>query len=104
MHMSNTRPNITLNDCVLSTLRIVVEVSCEPLGGHACRLLVLLIWCDVGESKANRLSDGVPPLGRSHHPTNRSAIDGKTKDHGDVLQRSRQTKGRTCGSPDATSP
>jgi hypothetical protein len=86
MHILNTRPNIPLNDCVLSTLRASVEVSGEPPGVHTHRLPVLLIRCNVGGSKANRLSDGVPPPGRRHHPTNRSAIDGKTKDHSDVLQ------------------
>jgi hypothetical protein len=54
---------------------------------HTCRLLVLLIPWDVGSSKANGLRDGVPQPGRRHHPTNRSAVNGKTKDHGDVLQR-----------------
>jgi hypothetical protein len=54
---------------------------------HACRLLVLLIPWDVGRSKANGLRDGVPQPGRRHHPTNRSAVNGKTKDHGDILQR-----------------
>jgi hypothetical protein len=34
MHMSNTRPNIPLNDDVLCTLRAGVEVSCEPPGVH----------------------------------------------------------------------
>jgi hypothetical protein len=53
---------------------------------HVCRLPILLIRCDVGGSKANRLSDRLPPPGGRHHPTNRRAIDGKTKDHGDVLQ------------------
>jgi hypothetical protein len=52
---------------------------------HARRLHVLLIPWDVGRSKANGLSDGVPPPGRRQHPTNRSVIDGKTKDHDDVL-------------------
>jgi hypothetical protein len=89
MHIWNTRPNIPLKDYVLSTLWAGVEVTGEPPGVHARHLLVLLIWCDVRGSKANRMSDGVPPLGRRHHPTNRSAIDGKTKDHGDVLQHHR---------------
>jgi hypothetical protein len=56
---------------------------------HTRRLLVLLIPWDIGGSKVNGLSDGVPPPGRRHHPTNRSTVDGKTKDHGDVLQRHR---------------
>jgi hypothetical protein len=89
MHMSNTRPNVHLNDCVLSTIRAGVEVSCEPPGVHAHHLPILLIRWDIGGSKANRLSDGVPPPGRRHHPTNRSAIDGKTKDHGNILQHHR---------------
>jgi hypothetical protein len=87
MHMSNTRPNIPLNDGILSTLWAGAEVSCEPPGVHAHRLPVLLIPWDIGGSKANQLSNGVPPPGRRHHPTNRSVIHGKTKDHGDVLQR-----------------
>jgi hypothetical protein len=88
MHMPNTGPNITLNDRVLSTLWIGVEVSREPLRVHARHLSILLICGDVGgggSSKANSLSDGVPPPSRRHHPTNRSVIDGKTKDHGDIL-------------------
>jgi hypothetical protein len=87
--MSNTRPNIHLNDDVLSTLRAGAKVSCEPPGVHAHRPPVLLIPWVVGGSKANRLSNGVPPPGRRHHPTNRSAVDGKTKDHDEVLQRHR---------------
>jgi hypothetical protein len=89
MYMSNKRPNIPLNDCVLSTFRAGIEVNCEPPGVHVHRLPILLICWDVRGSKANRLSNGVPPPGRRHHPTNRRAIDGKTKDHGDVLQRHR---------------
>jgi hypothetical protein len=87
MHMSSTRPNIPLNDCVLSTLRASVKVSCEPPGVHARHLPIFLIRGDVRKSKSNHLSDGVPPPGRRHHPTNRSTVDGKTKNHGDVLQR-----------------
>jgi hypothetical protein len=34
---------------------------------------------------ADSLSDGVPPPGGRHHPTNRSTVDGKTKDHGNIL-------------------
>jgi hypothetical protein len=89
MHISNTKPNIPLNDCVFSTLRAGVEVSGEPPRVHACRLPVLLIRCDVRGSKANHLSNGVPPPGRRHHPTNRSVIDWKTKEHGDILQHHR---------------
>jgi hypothetical protein len=85
--MSNTRPNIPLNDCILSTLWAGVEVSCEPLGVHACHLPVLLIPWDVRGSKANHLSDGVPPPDKRRHPTNRSAVDRKTKDHDNILQR-----------------
>jgi hypothetical protein len=65
------------------------EVSCESPRMHAHRLLILLIHWDVRGSNANGLSNGVPPPGKRHHPTNRSAIDGKTKDHGDVLQHHR---------------
>jgi hypothetical protein len=89
MHMSNTRPNIPLNDSIISTLWAVAEVSCEPLRVHARCLSVLLIQCNIRGSKANCLSDRVSPLDRSHHPTDWSAVDGKTKDHGDVLQRHR---------------
>jgi hypothetical protein len=46
--MPNTRPNIPLNDRVLSTLQTGVEVSCEPPGVHTHRLPVLLIHRDVG--------------------------------------------------------
>jgi hypothetical protein len=84
--MPNTRPNIPLNDCVLSTLRAGVEVSCEPPGVHTRHLLVLLICGDVGGLNADSLSDGIPPPDGRYHPTNRSAVDGKTKDHSDVLQ------------------
>jgi hypothetical protein len=89
IHMPNTRHNIPLNDCVLSTLRAGVEVSCEPPGVHVRRLLVFLICGDVGGSNANSLYNGVPSPGGRHHPTNKSAVDEKTKDHGDILQRHR---------------
>jgi hypothetical protein len=56
---------------------------------HVCHPLVLLIPWDVGGSKSNGLSDEVPLPSRRHHPQNRSAIYGKTKDLGDVLQRHR---------------
>jgi hypothetical protein len=85
--MPNTRPNIPPNDCVQSTLWVGVEVRCEPPGVHSHHLLVLLIRGDVSGSNADILSNGVPPPGGRHEPTNRSAVDGKTKDHGDVLQR-----------------
>jgi hypothetical protein len=45
--MPNIRQNIPLNDCVLSTLREGVEVSCEPPVVHARRILILLICGDV---------------------------------------------------------
>jgi hypothetical protein len=64
-------------------------VSCEPPGMHACRLLVLLTPWDIRGSKANGLFDGVPLPGRRHHLTNRSVVDGKTKDHGDIQQHHR---------------
>jgi hypothetical protein len=64
-------------------------VSGEPPRVHTHRLHVILIRCNVRGSKANRMSDGVPPPDRRHHPTNQSAVDGKTKDHDDVLQRHR---------------
>jgi hypothetical protein len=104
MHMWNTRPNIPLNDGILSTLRASIEVSCEPPGIHVRHLPVLLIPWDVGGggSKANRLSDGVPPPGRRHHPTNRSVVDGKTKDHCDLG--GWKVERGTCGPPDATGP
>jgi hypothetical protein len=48
MHMPNTRPNIPLNDRILRSLRIGVEVSYDPLRVHARHLPVLLIRGDVG--------------------------------------------------------
>jgi hypothetical protein len=75
--MSKTRPSITLNDSVLSTLWAGVEVSCEPHGVDPLRL----------RSNADSSLDGVPPPIWKHRATNRSAVDGKTNDHDDVLQR-----------------
>jgi hypothetical protein len=54
---------------------------------NAHRLPVLLVCMNVGGSQADRSHDGVPPLGWRHCPRNRCAVDGKTEDHGDVLQR-----------------
>jgi hypothetical protein len=59
--MPKTRPIIPLNDCVLSTLRAGVEVSCEPPGVYACRLLAHLICGDVGRSNPDSFSNGVLP-------------------------------------------
>jgi hypothetical protein len=84
--MSKTRLIIPLNDYVLRTLWAGVEVSCEPPEVHTHRLLVLLICRNIGGLNVDSFSDRVPSLGRRHRPTNRSVVDGKTKDHGDVLQ------------------
>jgi hypothetical protein len=56
---------------------------------NARRLPVLLVCRNVGGSQVNNSHDGVPPPGSRHHPRNRCAVDGKTEDHGDVLQRHR---------------
>jgi hypothetical protein len=53
---------------------------------NAYHLLVLLVCENVKGSQADSSRDGVPPPGWRHHPRNWCAIDGKTKDHGDVLQ------------------
>jgi hypothetical protein len=84
--MPKTRSTIPLNDGVFSTLWAGVKVSCEPPRVNAHRLLVLLVCGNVGGSHADSSPDGVPPPAWRHHPTNRRAVDGKTKDHGDVLQ------------------
>jgi hypothetical protein len=54
---------------------------------HARRLLVLLIREHVRGSNADSLSYRVLPPGGRHHPTNRSDVDGKTKDHDDIMRR-----------------
>jgi hypothetical protein len=87
--MPKTRPSIPLNDGVLSTLKAGVEVSCELPRVNARRLPVLLVYGNIGVSQADSRHDGVPPPAWRHRPTNRSVINGKTKDHGDVLQRHR---------------
>jgi hypothetical protein len=87
--MSKTRPSITLNDSVLSTLRAGVEVSCEPHGVDPLRLLVLLVCGNIKWSNADSSLDGVPPPIWKHRATNQSAVDEKTNDHDDVLQRHR---------------
>jgi hypothetical protein len=46
--MPKTRLIIPMNDYTLITLRVGVEVSCEPPRVHGHRLLVLLIYGDVG--------------------------------------------------------
>jgi hypothetical protein len=84
--MSKTRPSIPLNDGVLSILRTGVKVSCEPPGVNAHRLLVLLVWGNVGESKVDSSPNGVPPPAWRHRPRNRRVVDGETKDHSNVLQ------------------
>jgi hypothetical protein len=86
--MSKTRPSITLNDSVLSTLRAGVEVSYEPHGVDPLHLLVLLVCGNIEWLNAESSLDGVPPP-IWHRATNRSAVDGKTNDHDDVLQRHR---------------
>jgi hypothetical protein len=89
IHMTMTRPSIPLNDGILSTLREGVKVSCEPPGVDARRLPVLLVCGNIRGLQANSSPDEVPPPAWSHRPRNRTAIDGKTKDHGDILQRHR---------------
>jgi hypothetical protein len=84
--MSKTRPSIHLNDGVLSILWTGVEGSCEPPEVNTCCLLVLLVCGNVGGSHADSSPDGVPPLAWRHRPKNQCAVNGKTKDHGDVLQ------------------
>jgi hypothetical protein len=51
--MPNTRQNIPLNNCVLITLWAGVEVSSEPPGVHAHRLLFLLIRVHIEGSSAD---------------------------------------------------
>jgi hypothetical protein len=84
--MPKTRPSIPLNDGVLSILQTGVEVSYEPPGVNACHLLVLLVCRNVKGLKVDSSPDGVPPPAWRHRPRNRCAVDGETKDHGDVLQ------------------
>jgi hypothetical protein len=90
--MPKTRSSIPLNDGILSTLRPGVEVSCEPPRVNARRLLVLLVCGNIGRSHTDSSPDRVPPPTWRQCPTNRRVIDGKTKDHDDILQ-------RHCGLP-----
>jgi hypothetical protein len=75
--MPNIRPNIPLNNNILSTLWTSVEVSCEPPGVHVHRLPVLLIHRDIGGRRPiaspmeslHQVGDtnpqtGVPSMGR----------------------------------------
>jgi hypothetical protein len=78
-----------MNDGVLSILRTGVKVSCEPLGVNAHRLLVLLVCRNIGGSNVDSSPNGVPLPAWRHSPRNRCAVDGETKDHGNVLQRHR---------------
>jgi hypothetical protein len=82
--MPKARSSILLNDGVLRTLRVGVEVSCEPPGVNAHSLLVLLVCGNIGGSHANSSPDRDPPPA-----TNRCVVDGKTKDHDDILQHHR---------------
>jgi hypothetical protein len=87
--MPKTKLSIPLNDGLLSILRAGVEVSYEPPGVNTRRLLVLLVYRNVGGSKADSSPDGVPPPVWRHRPRNWHAVDGETKDHGDILQHHR---------------
>jgi hypothetical protein len=70
-------------------------VRCEPPGVNAHHLLVLVVCGNVrGRLNADSSPDRVPPPSWKHRPTNWSAVDGKTKDHGGVLQRHRHLNGR----------
>jgi hypothetical protein len=84
--MPNTRPNIPLNVCILSTLRACVQVSCEPPGVNAHHFLVLLIHGDVRGGGQMPIASTMVSLHPVHQLRNRSSVDGKTKDHGDILQ------------------
>jgi hypothetical protein len=84
--MPKTRLSIPLNDVILSILQTGVEVSCEPPRVNAYRILVLLLYGNIGGSKVDSSPDRVPPPAWSHRPRNQRVVDGKTKDHGDVLQ------------------
>jgi hypothetical protein len=53
------------------------------------RLHVLLVYRNVRGSQADSSRDGVPPPGWRHRPRNWCAVNGKTEDHGDVMQRHR---------------
>jgi hypothetical protein len=83
--MPKTRPSIPLNDGILNILRARVEVTCEPPGVNAHCLLALLVCENVGGSHNDCSRNGVPPPAWRHHPRNWRAVDGKTKDHGEVL-------------------
>jgi hypothetical protein len=87
--MPKTRPSIPLNDGVLSTFRAGVKISCEPPSVNAHHLLVLLVCGNIEGSQADSSPDRVPPPAWVHRPTNRCAINGKTKDHDDILQHHR---------------
>jgi hypothetical protein len=56
---------------------------------NAHRLPILLVCRNVRGSQVDSSRDGVPPPGWRHRPINRCAIDGKTEDHGNVLQHHR---------------
>jgi hypothetical protein len=87
--MPKTTSSIPLNDGVLSTPWAGVEVSCEPPKVNARRLPILLVYRNVRGSHADSSPDGVRSLAWRDHPTNQHAVDGKTKDHGNVLQHHR---------------
>jgi hypothetical protein len=52
----------------------------------ARRLPVLLVCRNIRGSQADSCRDRVPPPSWRHRPRNWCAVDGKTDDHGDVLQ------------------
>jgi hypothetical protein len=107
MHIWNSRPNIPLNDCVLSTLWAGVEVSSEPPIVHARRHPVILIWCDVrglgGQSPVRR-----SPSTRQETPSHKQECR-RWEDQGSgrcptASSWSRQIEGGMCGSTDTTGP
>jgi hypothetical protein len=77
--MPNIGPNITLNDRVLSTLWIGVEVSREPLRVHARHLSILLICGDVGggggvQKPIASLTESLHPVGDTIPQTGASSM------------------------------
>jgi hypothetical protein len=87
--MHKKRVSVPLNHCVLSALQAGVKVSCEPTRVDTRRLLVHLVCRHVGGSNAGSSPDNVPPPPWRHWPTNQSVVNGKTKDHGDILKHHR---------------
>jgi hypothetical protein len=105
--MPKIRSSIPLNDSVLSTLRVGVELNYEPLRVNAHRLPILLVYGNVRGSQADSSPDGVPPPAWRHRPTNRHCR--RCEDQGSWWRPapslwSPHTEGGTCGSPNATGP